>query len=160
MQLIRSAKEAITIGTPYFIPSQKLFHELILAAQRGVSITIIVPFKTDHVLVQEASYRYLRKLLKAGALVYQYQKGFYHAKTVVIDEDICDIGSANFDKRSIFLNKEINCLIYDSIFIGRVKRVIQKDILDSKPLTLKELNQPNFFRSLKESLAGAISLFL
>lgn len=160
LQLIRSAKEAITIGTPYFIPSQKLFHELILAAQRGVSITIIVPFKTDHVLVQEASYRYLRKLLKAGALVYQYQKGFYHAKTVVIDEDICDIGSANFDKRSIFLNKEINCLIYDSIFIGRVKRVIQKDILDSKPLTLKELNQPNFFRSIKESLAGAISLFL
>ncbi|NHM30127.1 cardiolipin synthase [Neobacillus terrae] len=157
---IQKAEKTILIGTPYFIPSRKVFNELIHAARRGVSITILVPQKTDHILVREASYRYFRQLLKLGAKIFQYKKGFYHAKTIVIDDTFCDIGTANFDRRSIFLNKEINCMIYDSNFIERVKEVIHQDILDSNPLTLSELNRPNFYRSLKESLAGSISLFL
>jgi cardiolipin synthase len=111
-------------------------------------------------LVQEASFRYLRRLLKEGIQVFQYKNGFYHAKTIVIDDKICDIGTANFDKRSLFLNKEINCLIYDREFIGRLTDVLRKDILDSRPLTLKDLNKPSLLRSVKESLAGALSLFL
>ncbi len=85
-------------------------------------------------LVQEASYRYLRLLLKAGAQVYQYKKGFYHAKSIVFDDKICDIGTANFDQRSLFLNKEINCYFHDPAFVERFKDVLQKDILDSKTL--------------------------
>ena len=94
--------------------------ELLRALKRGVSITIVVPFTADHLLVQEASYRYLRTLLKAGAQVYQYKKGFYHAKSLVIDDKICDIGTANFDKRSLFLNKEINCYFHDPAFVATI----------------------------------------
>ncbi|MFZ7946502.1 cardiolipin synthase [Neobacillus sp. 19] len=160
LRLIRKAEESIIIGTPYFIPSAAIFAELLKLRRRGVGLTVIVPFTADHLLVQEASYRYLRQLLAAGSRVYQYRKGFYHAKTIVIDNKICDIGTANFDQRSLFLNKEINCFFYDPAFIERLKAIIQKDIQDSQPLTLAELNKPNFNRTLKERLAAALSYFL
>ncbi|MEH6991659.1 cardiolipin synthase [Neobacillus drentensis] len=160
LQLIQNAKKAISIGSPYFIPSKKLINELIRAAKRGIKITIVVPYITDHLLVQEASYRYLRLMLKEGAQVFQYMNGFYHAKSIMIDDNLCDIGTANFDKRSLFLNKEINCYFYDPAFVDRFRDVLQKDILDSKPLKLEDLNKPNFFRSIKEGIAGTLSFFL
>ncbi|MEH7352211.1 cardiolipin synthase [Neobacillus drentensis] len=160
IRLIRKAEQSIIIGSPYFIPSAAIFAELLESRRRGVSITVLVPFTADHLLVQEASFRYLRRLLKTGALVYQYKNGFYHAKTIVIDDKICDIGTANFDKRSLFLNKEINCLLYDPSFIERLKGVIKKDILDSELLTLAVLNKPNLLRTVKERIAGALSYFL
>ncbi|MBI0578152.1 cardiolipin synthase [Neobacillus cucumis] len=158
--LIQMAKESIIIGTPYFIPSKLLFQELLAALKRGVQLAIVVPFTSDHVLVQEASHRYLKALLREGAKVFQFKNGFYHAKTIVIDDKLCDIGTANFDKRSLFLNKEINCYIYNPEFIERLKTVLQKDIGDSQPLTLKELSKPNLFRSVKEGIAGIFSYFL
>ena len=160
IELIRKAEHSILIGTPYFIPSTAIFSELLEAQRHGVTITIIVPFTADHLLVQEASFRFLRRLLEAGAAVYQYKNGFYHAKTIVIDDKVCDIGTANFDQRSLFLNKEINCYIYDPGFIERLRAIIEKDILDSEPLTLKTLNKPNLVRTLKEQAARIISYFL
>jgi cardiolipin synthase A/B len=160
LHLIQNAKKSIVIGTPYFIPSNKLIDELITAAKRDIKITIVVPYITDHMLVQEASYRYLRLMLKEGAQVFQYKSGFYHAKSIIIDDTLCDIGTANFDKRSLFLNKEINCYFYDSSFVDRFKDIIHKDILDSKPMRLEDLNKPNLYRSFKEGIAGALSFFL
>jgi cardiolipin synthase A/B len=160
IRLIKQADESITIGTPYFIPSNKLFAELLAALKRGIHLSIIVPYTADHILVQEASFRYLRKLIKEGAKVYQYKKGFYHAKTLLIDDKICDIGTANFDKRSMFLNKEINCFIYDPAFIKRLMRILKQDFDDSEALTLDVLNKPNPFRSLKEGIAAVLSYFL
>ncbi|OLS41239.1 cardiolipin synthase [Bacillus sp. MRMR6] len=158
--LLRKAEDSIMIGTPYFVPSNKVLDELVQAAKRGIQITIVVPFISDHMLVQEASYRYLRTMLREGAQVYQYKKGFYHAKSIVIDEKICDIGTANFDKRSLFLNKEINCYFYDPAFVRRFKEILEKDILDSKQVSLEDLNKKNLKRTFKEAIAGAFSYFL
>ncbi|MEH7501164.1 cardiolipin synthase [Neobacillus drentensis] len=160
LRLIQRADQSMIIGTPYFVPCTKILNELLAAIKRGVHVSIIVPFAADHLLVQEASYRYLRKLISAGAEVYQYKKGFYHAKTLVIDDKLCDIGTANFDKRSMYLNKEINCYIYDPAFIQRLMDILKKDIDDSEPLTLAILNKPNPVRSIKESIATAVSYFL
>jgi cardiolipin synthase len=160
VERIKAARQSILIGTPYFIPSKKVFAELLEAIHRGVRLRVIVPAKSDHILVQEASFPYLRRLLIAGAEVFEFKNGFYHAKISIFDKKICDIGTANFDKRSLFLNKEINCFIHDPHYISRVEDIIQKDLLDSKPLLLADLTKPNLFRSFKEGIAGAISLFL
>lgn len=160
LNLIQLAENTITIGTPYFIPSPRILEELLKAVQRGICVTVIVPTVADHPLVKEASFRYLRPLIRAGGLVYQYQKGFYHAKTIVIDDKLCDIGTANFDKRSLYLNKEINCYVYDPNFIASLKEILTKDIHDSKPLTLAALDAPSLNRSAKEAVARTISYFL
>lgn len=158
--LIRQAKNSIIIGTPYFIPSPVLLAELQSALKRGITLTVVVPNTADHLLVKEASYRYLRILLQEGAKVYQFLNGFYHAKTIIIDDEICDVGTANFDRRSLFLNDEINCYIYDPSFVKQMLAIVHKDILDSKPLTLNELNRPDFFRLIKEFIARLAAPFL
>ena len=160
IKLIHKADKEIIIGTPYFIPSQSLFQALRDALARKVAVTVIVPDISDHALVKEASFRYFRVLLKEGASIMQFQRGFYHSKVILIDDTICDIGTANFDKRSLFLNSEINCLIYDRSCIEDVKRELAIDIAESKPLAEKTLSSPNIIRSAKESLAAIFSPFL
>ncbi|WP_285767954.1 cardiolipin synthase [Peribacillus sp. SI8-4] len=158
--LIRQAKEKIIIGTPYFIPSKSLFHELREALSRNVSVTVIVPENSDHALVKEASFPYFRVLLKEGAAIMQFQRGFYHSKVILIDDTICDIGTANFDKRSCFLNGEINCLIYDRAFIEDVEKELAVDVAESKLMNGDKLSSMNVVRAAKESLASILSPFL
>ncbi|MCM3664593.1 cardiolipin synthase [Mesobacillus subterraneus] len=158
--LISQAQKSIFIGTPYFIPSKRVFDLLRNAIKRGVSVTVLVPFTADHVLVKEASLPYLRTLLTDGADVYQYLKGFYHAKIVLIDDKVCDVGTANFDKRSMFLNYELNCLIYDPDFIKKIKHILTEDILNSQKANLQDFNRVNPLLSIKETAARTISYFL
>ncbi|EIJ83910.1 cardiolipin synthase [Bacillus methanolicus] len=158
--LIRMAESSIIIGSPYFIPSPRLVSDLRIALKRGISVTILVPFITDHFLVKEASFVYFKKLINEGAEVYEYMKGFYHSKVIIIDDSICDIGTANFDKRSLFLNHEINCYVFDKVFIGKVKAILQKDIQDAKKMELSDLYHIGFWRKIKEVAGRSLSLFL
>lgn len=155
--LINRAKTKIFIGTPYFIPSERLLNDLIAAQARGITLTILVPKVSDHILVKEASYSSLRKLLENGAEVYEFQTGFYHAKTMIIDDEVCDIGTANFDRRSLFINYEINCYIYDQPFIKKVQAVIKQDIQHSRQLSLAELIRR---RNIKEWAARLVAPLL
>lgn len=159
-RLLENAETSVIIGSPYFIPSQPVQNAILAAIERGVRVRILVPKKSDHFLVQEASYRYLRDILSAGGEVYQFTDGFFHAKAFMIDSRICDIGTANFDKRSLFLNYEINCYIYDAEFIGNALAVIEADIASSHRLSLKELEGVGFCTRAKEMLSRLVEPFL
>lgn len=158
--LIREARISIFIGTPYFVPSKTVFRELLTALDRGVVLTVLIPLVSDHFLVREASFQFLREILKRGARVYQYKKGFYHAKVLVVDDKICDLGTANFDNRSLFLNLEINCFIYEPSVIEEVNGILRQDIHDSKRLALEDLQGFHPLRTLKEYAARTIAFFL
>lgn len=160
LSLIHTAKHSITIGTPYFIPSELILDSLKSVLLKGISITIIVPFASDHPFVKEAAYPYFRQLLPLGAKVYQYQKGFFHAKYILIDDTIVDVGTANFDKRSLFLNHEINCYIFDQSSIIEIQKSIFEDIKNSNLLTLDSLNNLSLQQTMKERLAKLFSSLL
>lgn len=158
--LIRQAEKSILIGTPYFIPGKKVLSELEAALKKGVNLEILVPGTADHPLVKEASFPYFRKLIPQGATIYQYQKGFYHAKVLIIDDKVCDIGTANFDKRSFYLNHEINCYTYDKDYIGEVLKILKKDQNNAKVVEQKDLYSLNPWKLCKEYAARTLSLFL
>lgn len=160
VKLISYAKKSIRIGTPYFIPSKRLFQSIIHAIDRGIEVTILVPKISDHMLVKEASYPYFRKLLKKGCKIYQYLNGFYHGKVLMIDEEIVDIGTANMDKRSLYLNCEVNCIFYSHEVLKNMKEIYEKDLSNSHLLTLDELNHPNVKRTLLEWIAFVLSPLL
>ncbi len=160
VHLFDQANETIMIGTPYFIPTKKLMATLERALHRGVKVTILVPKQSDHPIVKEASFSSLRKILMDGGTVYEYEKGFFHAKIFLVDDKICDIGTANFDYRSILLNHEINCFIYNRSFINEVKEVFAKDIAQSEQLSYEKLMNLRFSTRWKEWIGKLIKRLL
>lgn len=156
VQLIQKANHTIVIGTPYFIPPKNLFSELTNALKRGVQLKLLVPNTSDHPIVKEASFWYLRRLLSLGGSVYQFEKGFFHAKIVIIDSQLCSIGTANFDYRSFFLNNEMTCFIYDKTFITHAEDTVEKDIQQSETLSLHDLKQVGWFVRVKEGIGWLV----
>jgi cardiolipin synthase A/B len=157
VHLIHQAKKELIIGSPYFIPSKKVMRALLDALRRGVKVMILVPLKADHPLVKEAAFPYFYRLLKAGAHIYRFCQGFYHAKVIIIDDGLCNIGTANFDKRSFFLNSEMNCYVHDAHFVKLVKQAAYRDIANAKKLTLDFWQKRTLWERGKESFSMLIS---
>ncbi|MEC2073523.1 cardiolipin synthase [Alkalihalophilus marmarensis] len=157
ISLIGQAKESITIGTPYYIPGQPLQQALIEAAKRGVDVRLILPKKGDHPFVKEAAFPYFKDLLEAGIHVYQYYRGFFHAKAIVIDTQMADVGTANFDKRSFHINHEINCLLYDEAMVRVVLDELEHDIYIAQRMTIESWKSRPLIQRGKEKFATLIS---
>jgi cardiolipin synthase len=106
------ARERIWIATPYFIPDEAITRGLVLAARRGVDVTVLVPLRSNHLSADIAGGSYLRQIVKAGGHVRPFARGMMHAKVMLIDHDVAVLGSANLDMRSLFLDYEIALFVY------------------------------------------------
>ena len=102
--------------------------------------------KADHPLVKEAGFHYLKDLIAAGCLVYRFYKGFYHAKAILIDHSRCMISTANFDKRSLFFNEEVDVAIDDPAFTVHVEEKIREHMEVSELMTEENTNSAHFSR--------------
>ncbi len=111
ISLIQEARQKIIIVTPYFIPDEVLLRSLIVKARAGVVVTLIVPGRSDHRIVDYARRHYIRQLQEAGATIRFFWSGMMHAKALICDERYALLGSANFDLRSLFVNFEIGLLL-------------------------------------------------
>ncbi|WP_261131128.1 cardiolipin synthase [Bacillus sp. Marseille-Q3570] len=157
---IEEAEKSIFIGSPYFIPGKRLVQALKKASKKGVRVTILIPMRSDHAFVKEAAIPYLLPLLAAGVEVYRYYPGFYHSKVFLIDRKFCDLGTANFDKRSFYLNNEVNCLFTSTSLIQKIEKVLEFDLQQSERLTLPDLRKRSILEKGKGFLALSISRFL
>ena len=128
LQAISVAKKSIYITTPYFIPGESLMDALIIAIHGGLDVKVIVPGISDSKMVNAAASAYYTELLKCGAKIYQYNKGFVHAKTIVIDDDLAIIGSANMDYRSFDLNFEVNAMVYSKTIAKQLTTAFGEDL--------------------------------
>ncbi|MEI5909049.1 cardiolipin synthase [Bacillus spongiae] len=155
--LIENAQHTLIIGSPYFIPSKVLEEALYSALNRGVKLSILVPYEPDHPLVKEASFRFFRKLLPLGAQVHQYKNGFFHGKVIIVDHIIADLGTVNFDKRSFFINLEMMNLVFDPTVISTVMKTVEIDMKKSHLLTLDELKHVGLWIRFKEQIAHIMS---
>lgn len=151
MQAIFGAQSYIYIQTPYFIPPESLSDALIAASVRGVDVRLMVPRKSDTLLIQLASRSYFKKLLRAGINIYFYEPGFLHSKLMVIDDSLTLIGSANFDIRSFEQNLEVMAFIYNEATAIRGKEIFVEDQNNSTAIVLREwIKRPVWIR-FKES---------
>lgn len=159
LKMIGSAKEKIFISSPYFIPSDSLMQALKVAVLSGIDVKIVFPEQYDHPPVGHASMTYIKELLDVGVEFYFYDKSaFYHNKAIVVDTNICTLGTANFDVRSLYYNYEVNAVIYDELTSAKMEGFFYDDIAQSRMLTLDEYNQGSVFTHLKESFFRIFSL--
>lgn len=160
LKLLMSAKRYIYVQTPYFIPDSSFLNAIEIAALSGIDVRIMIPNKPDHMFVYWATYSYVGQLLLAGAKVYIYDKGFIHAKMIVIDDEASTVGTANIDVRSFSLNFEVNAFIYDKSISHELAEIFEKDILDSTELTLEMYENRSFLIKFKESISRLLTPIL
>ena len=145
LNAINLAQKRLWIASPYFVPDEQFISALQLAALRGVDVRILIPDKSDNPLVQYSAWSYLEDLEKVGIKVFRYTKGFMHHKIVVVDDEYCTVGTANFDNRSFRLNFEITMAIDDADFTGQVARMLEDDFTQASPMHLGEFNDSSFW---------------
>ena len=137
--LIYSARRALFVTTPYYVPVSSLQAAMCAAANRGVDTSIIFPARNDDFAVGATSKSYYEDLLDAGVKVYEYQAGILHAKTMTVDGEVTLIGSANMDRRSFDLNYENNILLCDEAVTLQMRQRQQEYLADCVAITAQEV---------------------
>ncbi|MFT3824810.1 MAG: cardiolipin synthase [Chitinophagaceae bacterium] len=160
MQAISLAQKEILITTPYFIPGDSLMDALAVAALGGVKVKLLVPGLSDSVLVNTAAKSYFEDMLNAGVEIYQYQKGFIHAKTIVVDGLISMVGTANMDFRSFELNFEVNAVIYDNNVASQLRQHFYDDLQSATIVDKQEWNDRPMYKYMLEKIARLLSPLL
>ena len=160
LSAINSAETQIFLTNAYFVPDPQLLAALKDAVSRGVDVRLLLPEKTDSVMVFYASRSYYDELLSANVKIYQKQDALLHAKTAVIDGVWSTIGSTNLDWRSFTNNQEINAVVLGQGFGEQMQALFEKDLESSRQIKLEDWrNRPVGVR-IKERAARFWARFL
>ncbi|WP_375688150.1 cardiolipin synthase [Pseudooceanicola sp. LIPI14-2-Ac024] len=146
--LLHAARDSLTITTPYYVPTEAMQSSICAAAYRGVRVRFVVPKRNDSWIVAAASRSYYHDLLDAGVEIFEYPKGLLHTKSLVVDEDLAMIGSANLDRRSFELNYENNILFQHEALAQAVLARQEEYIADSHRVTIEEVEAWSVWRRL------------
>ncbi|WP_256759005.1 cardiolipin synthase [Cohnella sp. WQ 127256] len=158
--MLTSARERIWMTTPYFIPSASIAMALQDAARSGLDVRIIIPYVPDTWLVHYATLSYVEEMMRSGVRIWQYKKGFVHAKTLVVDKFISVVGSANMDLRSFYSNFEINAHLFDPIAISQVEKDFLQDLKDSVEINLQKFQKRPRRQKAREAMSRILSPLL
>lgn len=158
--MINSARERLWIQSPYLIPDDSVLDALRVAAMSGVDVRIMIPNMPDHAFVYRATQYYAKQLANEGVTIYFYQKGFIHAKTMVVDGKVASVGSANLDFRSFKLNFEINTFIYDHRVADQLEQIFIEDVRVSKVMTPARFAEQSLWLRFKQTFSRLLSPIL
>ncbi|MDF7638138.1 cardiolipin synthase [Lactobacillus sp. ESL0791] len=149
-RLMLLAKKRLWIQTPYLIPDDSMFATWQTIAMSGVDLRIMIPCMPDHPFIYRATQWYANELSRYGVKIYIYNKGFIHAKTIVVDDKFSTVGSMNQDYRSYDLNFEDIAVFYDKEFTKKVAASFEDDMKDSTLLTQEMIqNQGRWLKTLQ-----------
>lgn len=123
LKAIGSARQKITLFTPYYVPYKKFLAAIVKARKRGVEVEIIVPLRTDHRFVDYMSYYFLQLSERLGATIYLLPR-MNHAKGFVIDNITGLIGSSNFTHRSFSANAESDVFFKNPALVAHLQKII------------------------------------
>jgi phosphatidylserine/phosphatidylglycerophosphate/cardiolipin synthase-like enzyme len=127
---IQNARRYILIENAYFSDDHTIF-ELAKARRRGVDVRVIIPSRGNHGPLNASNKVTINKLLQHRIRVYEYP-GMSHVKAAIFD-GWASIGSANFDKLSLKINKELNLATSDPETVtALIKQLFIPDLAISK----------------------------
>ena len=154
------ANETLYISTPYLIIDDNLLEDIINAKKSGVDVKILTPGIPDKKMVFSVTRAHYKTLLEAGVEVYEYTKGFNHAKNIIVDNKMAFCGTVNMDYRSMFLHYECGGIIFRDKVIREMKEDFLKDIKESKLVTIDDYKKRSPFSKLSAFLLRVFSPML
>ena len=126
LRAIGLAREEIIIANAYFLPGRKLRRALILAAQRGVRVRLLLQGRYEYFMQYHAARPVYGALLAAGVEIHEYAPSFLHAKVAVMDAQTrhpwATVGSSNLDPLSLLLAREANVVIEEARFAQNLRQ--------------------------------------
>ncbi len=135
ISLLREAKKSIRLTMAYFAPDDVLIHELCRAADRGVRVQLMLPQRLDIMIVVTAARSFYTRLMAHGVEIYERANVVLHAKTMVVDEKVCVVGSVNLDYRSIEYNCELSLVVRNEEFGRQMGRLFDHDVRFAVPIS-------------------------
>jgi len=145
---LKMAKKSITLLTPYYAPDRKFLELIYKARKRGVKVNIIMPYKSDMVLMQYMAKAFYKISKKAGATFY-FLKKMNHGKALLVDDKVGMVGSANITPRSFFENHEANVTFTDEQMVGELNSILEFWKNQADPLLELDFKKQGWFKRFK-----------
>jgi len=130
---IRNAQRYVYVQNAY-LTDDAMLYELARARKRGVDVRVILPLAGNHGPVNQSNILAANAMLANGIRVFLYP-GMSHVKAAVFDGWAC-FGSANWDKLSFRVNKELNLATSHKPVVDElIERLFEVDFSRSVELT-------------------------
>jgi cardiolipin synthase A/B len=143
----------VDMAFAYFSPSQTVLRRITRVAIRGGNVRVILAGKTDNGATIDAARLLYGYLLKRYVQLFEFQTRPLHMKLLVMD-DICYIGSANLDIRSLFINMEIMLRVEDKALSAHLRGLIDDMAQHSNRQSIEEHKlQAGWYTRFKWTLA-------
>lgn len=152
-EAISRARKRLWIVSPYFVPGEDIHTALCAAVLRGVEVRILLPHKPDHWIVWMASSSYAADMAKRGVDIHIYHGGFLHQKVMLVDDELLNIGTVNFDNRSFRINFEVTLWFTDRATIAKAEAMLIEDFAQAKKLSPVDFRNIGLFRKLLGRIA-------
>lgn len=160
LKAIGSAKRRIFIQTPYFLPTEGLYKALQAAALAKIDVRVMIPRKSDSIILTAASYSYITQSMAAGIKFYLFEPGMIHSKTMLVDDQFASVGSTNFDFRSFEHNYESNLMIFSREFNEQLAEQFRADMQLSARVNPAEWRRRPLLQRSIESIVRLLSPIL
>ena len=160
LKAIANAKRLVYIQTPYFLPTESLLKALQSAALANVDVRVMIPNRSDSMILRRASFSYIQECLQAGVKIYLYEAGMLHCKTVIVDDEFVSVGSTNFDFRSFEHNFESNVFIYSADVNAHMREIFFDDLKECTRVKLTQWRRRPAMEKAKESIVRLLSPIL
>ena len=159
--LCQLAQEEIRITTAYFSPNEHMVSWLCQAAERGVTVKVLMPGQhTDKRLPQLDGENAYEPLLACGVEIYRYEKTMLHAKVMTIDGHVADVGSANFNDRSVRWDEELDVVVFDEGLVQCLNDDWDEDVTHATRVTLEEWRERGMVQRAQERVVETIDRFV
>ena len=110
---------------------------LCATAKRGVDVCLLINGQhVDKEVARQAGRRSYTNLLDARMRIFEYDHTM-HAKVIMVDDGFANLGTGNFDNRSLDLNLELNVAITDPVRVTDLEKHFLEDLAVSQEINLQ-----------------------
>ena len=158
--LISRAKQRVWIQTPYFRPPETIIHALKTLATLGVDVRIMVSlyYASGGLFNRSTNNYFLRHVVGSGVRVFRYTD-ILHAKTMLIDDHVLCIGTANLNSRSLEIDDEIYAYFESKMLATEYEQIFDHDVQNCIELDYVKFKHQNLLSRATESVVSFFTPF-
>ena len=138
-----AAKDTIRLVSPYLLPTHTVRQAIIRALDRGVHMEVLFSMVGDSPMLSYGNYHFAKRLFKHGAHIFLYKGEFHHSKIMMIDGQVCMVGSANLNSRSLKYDYEASSFVFSPEVTQKLNRIFEEDKLKCDTFSI-EYYKKNF----------------